>query len=93
MMKKLFSFLALNLMLFSVNARADIPGLLDGTDAAALRESEAARMKACPQQPADVSEAINMLNLQPGAKPAHPDKPGKKAPEPSPYLTEMIYRF
>lgn len=86
MMKKLVSFTMLAFALTSMTARADIPDLMDGTDAAALKQSMEAQEQQRIEQPAESDEAMNMLNLK-------SEKATRKVSEPSPYLTEMIYRF
>jgi hypothetical protein len=86
MMKKLFSFMMLALAFASMSAMAEIPDLMDGTDAAVLKQSEEAREQKRLEQPAASNEAMNMMSLK-------SDKVPSKLSEPSPYLTEMIYRF
>lgn len=86
MMKKLFSFMMLALAFTTMSAIADIPDLMDGTDAPVLKQSQEAREQKRLEQPAVSDEAMTMMSLK-------SDKVPSKVSEPSPYLTEMIYRF
>lgn len=86
MMKKLFSLITLVLAFTPMIAMADIPDLMDGTDAAVLKQSEESGERQRIEQPATSNEVMNMMNLK-------SEKAARKVSEPSPYLTEMIYRF
>lgn len=86
MMKKLCSFMMLTLAFNTMSALADIPDLMDGTDAEVLKQSEEAREQKRLEQPAAADEAMTMMSLK-------SEKALPQVSKPSPYLTEMIYRF